>query len=446
MKPILRWIPTAFVLSLLAAAPPAPAGASDEATLTEIVDVLRKEGLIDEDEHAELAAKAARKDAKQAWIDRVNVWGDFRARFEAFQFEQDVYTRSAGDRLRDRYRGRYRGRLNVSGEVASRATVYFRIASGSDDPRSTNQTLGSGDDFDTDDVRFDLAYATLTPFPGGELPGVEGGYLGIDVGKVKNPFLWKALGSDSLLWDGDITPEGASLRIRGDAGPVALFANGGVYVIDENGGGKDPKLLGGQLGGALDVADGVTFGARGSLYHFFSLDDAFYARAAMSGGPGGTGGNLVDGIGRPTTSIQVAETSAFFELAVSELFPVLVFGSYANNLSARSSLVFPTEGREDDAWATGVFVGDEVRLVKLGFAWFHIEANAFPSMFLDSDILDGTPNREGYMATLERQLLDGVSLKLTGLSSKRIEGGLAHVNSGPGSDRLRGQADMVFEF
>jgi hypothetical protein len=445
VKPILRWIPTTSVL-LLAGALAAPAAASDDETLTEIVNVLREQGLIDEDEHAELAAKAAKKDAKRAWVDRVNVWGDFRARYEAFDYEQDVYTRSADAadpttniRLQNRHRARYRARLNVSGKVASRATVFFRLASGGSDARSANQTLGSGNDFDTDDVRFDLAYATLTPFPDGELPGVEGGYFGVDVGKVKNPFIWKALGSDALLFDNDITPEGASLRIKGEVGPLALFANGGVYVVDENSSTKDPKLLGGQVGGALDVADHVTLGARGSLYHFFSLDSAFYTRAAG-------GGNLVDGLGSPEGSIQLAETSAFAEFGMWELFPVLVFGSYANNLTANSSLVFPGEDRQDDAWATGVFVGDEKRLVQLGFAYFHIEANAAPSMFLDSDILDSTSNRHGYMASARRQLFDAVTLKLTGFASKRIEGGVVHANSGPGSDRLRGQADMVFKF
>lgn len=431
---------------LLAFAFTLPASAEDDQTLTEIVNVLREQGLIDEDEHAELAAKAAKQDAKRAWTDRVNFWADFRARYESFDTSQDSYGRFLGVRYQDRNRARYRARINMSGEVASRATVYFRLVSGGSDPRSTNQTFGSGNDFDTDDVRFDLAYATLTPFPDGELPGIEAGYLGIDVGKVKNPFLWKELGADALLWDSDITPEGASLRIRGDAGPVALFANGGIYVIDENGGAKDPKLAGGQIGGVVDLVEHVSFGARGSLYHFFSLDDAFYARAALNADPGGTGGNILDGLGRRNASIQVGETSAFLKLDMIELFPVLFFGSYAQNFSARNSRSFPTVDREDQAWATGVYVGDKKQLVKLGLAYFYLEANAFPSMFIDSDILDGTPNRKGYLASLERQLLDGVTLKLSGSSSKRIEGGSEYANSAAGADRLRGQADMIFDF
>jgi hypothetical protein len=139
VKWTLRRIPILPVAVSLAAALGAPAwAADDDQTLTEIVNVLREQGLIDEDEHTELAAKAAKRDAKQAWTDRVNVWGDFRARYEGFLYEQDIYTRANGDRLQDRHPGRYRGRLNVSGEVVSRATVYLRLSSGNEDPRSTN--------------------------------------------------------------------------------------------------------------------------------------------------------------------------------------------------------------------------------------------------------------------------------------------------------------------
>ena len=447
MRMTLRRIQTAALLCLLSAAIATPAVAEEEPTLTEIVEILREKGLLDEDQHADLAAKAAKEQDKQDWTDRVSVWGDLRARFEAFQFEQDIYSRSAGNRLQDRYRGRYRGRLNVSGKVASRATVYLGMASGGADPRSANQTLGSGNDFDRDEFRFDLAYATLSPFPDGELPGIENGYLAVDVGKVKNPFIWKQLGLDNLLIDNDINPEGANLRITGNAGPVLLFANGGVYVIDENSAAKDPKLMGGQLGGSLEIVEDVSIGARGTLYHFFSLDGDFATRgAANPGGPGGTGGNIVDGLSRRNGSIQVAETSAFLNIGVSELFPVLFFGTYARNLSARNSLVAPGVGREDDAWAAGVFVGDKVTLVRIGFAYYYIEANAIPSMFVDSDTLDGTPNRRGYVAIVERQLFENVDLVLKGSSIDRIEGGLAFADSGPASDRLRGQADLIFKF
>lgn len=425
----------------------APALADDEPTLTEIVNILREKGLLDEDEHTDLAARAAKEQDKRAWTDRVSIWGDFRGRYEGFFFERDVYSRAldaadpSGDsRLHDRHRVRYRARLDVEGEVASRAIVHFRIASGEDgDPRSLNQTLGRGLDFDNDEFRLDLAYATLSPYPDQELPGIEGGLLAVDLGKVRNPFVWDELAEDSLLWDGDITLEGSNLRVRGGSGPVALYSHSGVYVIDENTSAKDPAFFASQLGGTVDITKTIRAGTRGSYYHFFSLDDDFFARAA-------TGGNFADGLARRNLPVQVLETSAFLAFDGWELLPIQLFGSYAHNLSARSSQAFPGVEQENDAYVVGVSVGDKKLLVRIGFSYYYIEANAFPSMFIDSDILDSTTNREGFAWVLERQLIQNVDLVYTAYLSDRIEGGVPFAASGPGSDRFRTRVDLKFKF
>jgi hypothetical protein len=436
---------------LFAAAIAVPALAEEkkkeEPTLSEIVNILHEKGLIDDDEHTALAAKAAKEQAKRSWTDRISVFGDLRGRFEMFDYEQDIYTKSAGQRLHDRYRARYRARLGVNAEVVSRAAVTLQMNTNGADPRSGNQTIGSGNDFDKDEFRLDLAYATLTPTPKGELSGIQNGYFGIDIGKVKNPFIWKLLAVDNLLFDNDINPEGANVRITGGAGPVLLFANGGIYVVDENSAAKDPKFAGGQLGGSVKLADWASLGARGTLYHFFSLDDDFFTRSASNlAAPGGTGGNIIDGLSRRNGSIQIAESSAFVTLVPHALVPVTFYGTYATNLSAHNSLIAPGVGRENDAWTAGVIVGDYVSLISIGFAYYYVEANAFPSMYLESDVLDGIPNREGYMLSLRRQLFENVDLGVRGFLTDRIEGGTAFVNSGPASDRFRGQADLTFKF
>lgn len=443
-KPGRAWMPWAVVAVLLAAGLPAAAGAdATDQKLTDLVKILREQGVIDDQQYAEMENRAATKEDEQAWTDRFSVWADFRARYEGFFYERDLYSRVAelvdpDAHLKDRHRARYRARINVRGEVTSRAAIYLRLASGSDDPRSTNQTLGSGPDFTTDDIRFDLAYATLSPFPDGELPGVQDGYLAVDLGKVKNPFLWKSLGADKLLWDGDITLEGGNLRIRGASGPLAWFGNTGLYVIDENSRAKDPTLYAGQLGGTFELAEHVVAGARGTFYDFFSLDDDFFMRAA-------SGGNFADGLSRQNRTIQVVETSAFLAFDCWDLFPTKLYASYAHNLSARSPRSAPGVGREDDAWVAGVLVGDPVRLVRVGAAYYAIEANAFPSMYLDSDLFDGMPNRKGYAFTAQRQLFEGVVMEVTAFLSHRIEGGAAFATTGFGADRLRIQADLKFE-
>ena len=62
--------------------------------------MLRDRGLLDEDEHAELAAKAAKEQAKREWTERISIWGDLRLRFESFDYKQDIYTTRGRRRAR----------------------------------------------------------------------------------------------------------------------------------------------------------------------------------------------------------------------------------------------------------------------------------------------------------------------------------------------------------
>src|SRR5262249_8578977 len=155
-------------------------------------------------------------------------------------------------------------------------------------------------------------------------------------------------------------------------------------------------------------------------------------------------GNIIDGLSRRNGSIQVAEGSGFVTLVPHKLVPVTFYGTYAHNFSAHPSLVSNAD-KENEAWTAGVLVGDYVSLVALGFAYYYVEANAFPSMYIDSDVLDGTPNRQGYVASIRRQLFENVELGVRAFITRRIEGGTAFANSGPGSDRVRGQADLTFK-
>ena len=123
----LRSFQTAALLSVFAAAIATPTLAEEkkkeEPTLSEIVNILHEKGLIDDEEHEALAAKASKEQAKRSWTDRISLFGDLRGRFEWFDYDQDIYTKSTGGRLQDRYRGRYRARLGVNAEVVSRAAV-----------------------------------------------------------------------------------------------------------------------------------------------------------------------------------------------------------------------------------------------------------------------------------------------------------------------------------
>jgi hypothetical protein len=439
-----------LVVVLVGGSPAAARGADaakaqDASVVGEVLEVLKDRGLVDDAEYQRLAAKNAGYEEKhKSWAPKIELGGDFRFRHESFWFDSD----ETGSDRDDRYRLRYRLRVNAKTEVNEWSTIFFQLVSGDSDLRSTNQTLGDGVDFDTDDIRLDLAYAQLRA-PSDWVPLPEGKAT-VELGKVPNPFLWK-VGKDFMLWDNDITFEGASLRMSSKASEsVKLFVNAGYYVLDENGSRKDPHLWAAQLGGSFDVAESVTLGARGSYYQFNSLDSAFIGRAA-TGAAGSTvgGGALSDGlVGDPdgNDSLRVAELAAYLTWAAHETWPITIYGDWSRNLDAESSAL-PNTGSEDTAWGLGLEVGDKKQLVLVGIGYWHIEANAFPAQFIDSDLFDGITNREGFALYGSREVFKNTELNLTLFLADEIESDLpAFAFSARDAERIRLQADMVWKF
>ena len=431
----------AFGVGSAAAEPQADPQA--DPALTELVQILKNQGVLDEAEYTHLTAKAAKQEEKQSWTDRITLWGDLRGRYEGFFYTGD------DDDVPDRSRLRYRLRLNGKAEINSRAQVLFRIASGSDDNRSTNQTLGNDPDFASDAIWIDRAYVRISPFVDGLLPG-EGGTAWIEFGKVPNPYVWKH-GKDFMLWDHDINLEGANVLFENDISDrINVFASTGYYVVDELSSHADPNLVAGQVGGHFRLADGVTAGTRVSYFRFGDMNEAEIGRG-VDGTDGVTsgGGNIVDGLtGDPFGgSMNVIESGVYLDLDLIESWPITLYANVSSNLSAESSDLFPQAGREDLAWGVGGEIGDKKKWLKLGIGYWQIEANAFPSQFIDSDLFDGYTNRKGFAFYGSRQILENTDLNITALLSDPIDDSLpAFADSVAKAERVRIQADMIFKF
>lgn len=425
---------------------PSPVLAAEDGSMQDLITILRDRGVIDENDYEGMSARNAAYEAQQEQdrMPALSFWGDFRFRSEHFEYDED----ETGSERVDRHRLRYRFRLNGKAEINDHAQVFVRLASGDDDPRSTNKSLGSSLDFDTDDFRIDRAYARVSPFAFGKFG--EGGTLWFELGKLPNPFTWKQ-GRDAMIWDGDLSLEGATMRVGWDVGNgVDLFANGGYYVIDENSTSKDPHMVAGQIGFHADAADSVELGGRASFFHFDSLDAAFHGRGFDgTGAPTSAGGNILDGLtgGVGGQNLQVVETTAYLALLTDTDWPVLVYGSWSNNLTAEASNLVPNTGEEDTAWGVGVELGNKKKYVKVGVGYWSIEANAFPSQFIDSDLFDGETNREGWAVYASRQVWKNTDVNLTAFISDEIEKDRpAFDESIANAERVRVQADLVFKF
>jgi polyhydroxyalkanoate synthesis regulator phasin len=150
------------------------------------------------------------------WVERINFKGDFRLRYQ-YQNQQQ----SDGSKT-TRNRGRYRWRFGAVADVTKdkKWQVGFGLASGSGDPRSTNQTFTN--DFETPDARIDYAYAQWHPIK--QLKAIGG--------QMKNPIYFAS--KQDLTWDSDIRPQGLAVPLKFDfAKNGYVFINPAWFILSE---------------------------------------------------------------------------------------------------------------------------------------------------------------------------------------------------------------------
>ncbi len=379
---------------------------------------------------------------------RFNFGGSMRGRFEFFRFSEDEMGNKRDTRSRIRYRFRFDGKFRVN----DRAKFQFRLVSGNDS-RSGNQTIGDPVDFGPNSFTIRKAMMTLTPWADGKLPG-DKGYWGFDFGRVTNPFVWKGNGRDMMLWDNDIALGGLSTVFNykvGDSG--RLLVNAGWYAIDENKSGeKDPAMGAAQLG--FTAGKKTRAGVRGSFYHYYELDEDFVHRGVdgenVDGSDGATssGGNVPDGLTGSVDGgkLDVVSTQGFVGFMAGSV-AMTAFGGYSTNLSAEASELFPGVDKENVAYNAGLEGGNRKGWFKLGTAYFYIEANAFPSQFIDSDFLDGHTNRHGLLVYFQKQVMKSTDFNVQLFSSDAIEtGDEGTEDSIKDSERVRLQVDLLYRF
>jgi hypothetical protein len=417
----------------------------EPAVVEEILRVLNEKGLLDEEEYTRLSARysASEKD-RQSLLPRLKFYGDLRLRGEGFVYQGD------DSEVPNQYRGRYRARLGVDAEVTDFALVHFRIASGQDDSRSENTTFGFKPDWGPGGLFIDRADLELIA-PKNWVP-VDNGRATMEVGKMGNPFLWKPI-RDLMLWDNDIAPEGGAVRVSGDvADGLNVFFNGGYFIDDENTSSRDPHVMGAQLGAAYKVTSEVTVGARSSWYGIRSIDANFLCRGVngnnCNGSSGSTaaGGNLVDGLSGQNDGgqVNVGEFGAYTTWTGLTDWPITAWVDFSNNFDAHS-----TPGASDDsiAWNTGIAVGDRAKWLEIGFDYLYVQANAFPSQFVESDWIDGKTNHLAYVFWLTRRLFTNTDLQALVSVGDAIDDSLpTFSNSVPKADRIRFQTDLNIAF
>ncbi len=297
-------------------------------------------------------SKVSSRETNSSWADTIELKGDFRYRFENIDVE-GTHSRS---------RNRLRARAELTAKLANNVDVGIGIASGGDDPVSTNQTLGGGES--SKGLQLDIAYAKWNV--------TDSTY--VQLGKFKNPLYKPQKGT--LLWDGDWRPEGFGAGWSNDK----MFATFLGHWLESDSrrsndvfswalqGGMKFDLGSAQLTTSLAYHD---FPTAGNAAYF---DDDFF------------GNSVVGGVYR--YDYQLIELGADLGLSLSDM-PLSLFMNYVQNQDADEF---------DTAWQLGAKLGKaSAGNWEVGYRYQDLEADAVLGLLSDSDFAGGGSDGKGHI-------------------------------------------------
>ena len=308
------------------------------------------------------------------WTEKLLVKGDFRYRYDRYDDERDSQSRS---------RDRLRARAHLEATLDERTRVGLGIASGDDDPLSTNQTLGSV--ASTKDLRLDLAWFQYELMDDLQWMG----------GKFKNPV--HRVGGHFLVWDGDLRPEGMNLVYESGNLHATVGYN---HLESDNREGRqdDVSFWVGQADYNWQFSDSSSL-LLGVGYYDIPTSDELLVE------PGEAARNSVNDEGEYIYNYEEVEAFAELHTSVADM-PLTLFVDYVNNLDADD---------EDTAYALGLKLGklSKKGTWNLAYSWQETDADALLGIMTDSDFADGGTDSRGHVFSGGYALTDVMHFKLT---------------------------------
>ena len=324
--------------------------------------VLKQQGSVPVEDLSQLQSDVAALQSQNkasSWSEKITMKGDFRYRYEYI----DVEDRDSRDR------NRIRARMAIAAKLPNRTEVGLGVATGGDDPVSTNQTLGGGGS--TKDVRLDKAYFKWN--------ATEDLYL--QAGKFSNP-LYKPQKS-SLLWDGDWRPEGIS---AGWASEHLFTSFMGNWLESDSKGDNDTFSWGIQGGtkfnlGAASLTAAIAyhdFPTRGRSPFYGDDDDPdFFGNSSI--------GDVY------LYDYEMVELGADLAMNVFDM-PLSIYANWVNNQDADDY---------DMGWLAGATLGKASGkgTWAVGYQYRDLEADAVLGLLSDSDFAGGGTDGKGHILT-----------------------------------------------
>ncbi len=348
------------------------------------------------------------------WWENIKVKGDLRYRLEMIKKDKDADARN---------RHRLRARFGLFAKASDYTKIGIQLATGSNDPVSTNQTLDNG--FSSKSIVLDMAYFETTHknFPGLTLVG----------GKFKNPF-FKA-GKSELIWDSDWNPEGGVLHYNKDFEQGSFKLTGAGLWIDERSSDKDSYLAAGQGTLKLKFNEAESGLAIGGSYFYFGNAKGFTPFYDADENMGNTTMKFVDG---DDTSYVYANgyelMEAYVELSHKfDNIPVTLMGDFVANTAADSL---------NTGWLVGIRVGSARKTGSWAFRYNYreVKKDAVLGTYTDSDFRGGGTDAKGHEVGGSVVLTDNTFFNVSFFSNQT---GLEEVTQ---KDFSRLQVDLQLKF
>jgi hypothetical protein len=222
--------------------------------------------------------------AEESWTDRITFNGDVRFRFESIDEDTEV----------ERERNRFRARFGFTAKVQDDFKVVIQLASGGDNPVSTNQSIDGG--FSRKDIGLDLAYVDWK---------INDAFT-LNAGKIKNPF-FKA-GKVPLIWDSDLNPEGLAAKFSSGM----FFGTAGFFTVEERSSSDDSLLYAVQGGVKFPLTKNLKLTAGAG---YFTYTNTIGNEPFFDGNPRG---NSVDADGNYVYDYENTEVFAQLDTSVAD--------------------------------------------------------------------------------------------------------------------------------
>jgi hypothetical protein len=358
------------------------------------------------------------------WVEKIKFYGDFRFRGEWYQAEKDQVTQS------DQTQGRIRFRLGMDMMINEEFDVHARLVTGSsDDPRTTNQTLG--EDWVKKEFWLDRAYLDWHP------KAVDG--LHVLAGKMGMPF--QVL--NDLIWDNDVNPEGMAVQYSWKpADKWEVFSSVGGFWVEENSSNTDLGMWGVQGGAkyALNKDQSILGGV--SYYDYTEIKGKSVITYGTSNA---RGGNTVYGSTSPYLykyDYNLLELFGEYGFKMFDL-PSAIQGQYVNNVASGVSA--------DTGWLLGLRLNKAKKAGTWQFTYDYRETqrDSVLGAFAETDFIDGGVGGRGHRFGYRHQFTDSISGGVYYFMSERARS--AGSTSGSGSNKAdddyrKIRAEMVISF